>query len=73
MTDEQKDKYAIIFSHYLMHRESVYNQMNCTGCNKTIVQVKPAEECLGRMEKFQHANQMLLNLGWEISIVITWI
>jgi len=73
MTDEQKENYAIIYSHHLVHRDSVYNQMNCTGCNKTLIQVKPAEECLGCMEEFQQADQMLLNLGWGIPVVTAWV
>jgi len=63
MMDEQKDSYAIIYSHHLIHRESVYNQMNCRGCDKTIVQVKPAEECLGRMEEFQHADLYIVGIS----------
>jgi len=43
------------------------------SCNKTIVQVKPAEECLDCMEEFQHADQMLLDLGWGIPIITTWV
>jgi len=73
MMDEQKDNYAIIFSHHLIHRESVYNQMNYTGCSKTIIQVKPAEECLGCMKKFQHVDQMLFNLEWGITVVTAWV
>jgi len=53
MMDEQKEGYAIIYSHHLIHRDFVYNQMNCTGCNKMLIQVKPAEECLGCMEELQ--------------------
>jgi len=73
MMDEQKESYAIIYSHHLIHRESVYDQMKCRGCNKTIVQVKPAEECFGCMEEFQHADRMLLNLGWGIPVITTWV
>jgi len=73
MTDEQKEGYAVIYSHHLIHKKSVYDQINCMGCNKTFIQVKPAEECLGCMEEFQHADQMLLDLGWGIPVITAWV
>jgi len=67
--EEYQREYIVVPPHSLVHKNSVENQMNCTRCYKTIVKVRPAEECRGCIEEYFSVDKAYLEEGWGAPVL----
>ncbi|KYN12244.1 hypothetical protein ALC57_15596 [Trachymyrmex cornetzi] len=64
-------KYLPVFSHHLVHMDSISEQAKCTNYNKIMTITREAEECSGCLLEFQYIDANIkarLDLGWGLPV-----
>ena len=62
-----------MYTHHLIHINSVFREAKCTACNEIMVIAKDVIDCPGCLKQFQQINRnpymkQRLDLGWGLSI-----
>ncbi|KYN29359.1 hypothetical protein ALC57_01195 [Trachymyrmex cornetzi] len=63
--------YLPVFSHHLVHMDSIFEQAKCINCNKVMTVTKEAEECSDCLLEFQYIDANIkarLDLGWGLPV-----
>jgi hypothetical protein len=64
-------RYERLYTHHLVHIDSVRNHTRCAICHRMTVMVKAVECCQDCLRKFDHADRAFLNAGNGIPVVTT--